>query len=287
MTHAIHGIDHAIIGVADLDAARDQYRRLGFAVTDRGRHVGWGTANYCVMFDHDYLELLGLIDPAAFTNGLDRFLADGEGGLGVVFATPDAEASHALLGSAGLVAPENALRELGRVIENGPDGQPVDLSFRNVHLAEGATPGLSAFLCQHLTPEKMRRPEWVAHPNTARGIISATIVIDDVTGAAEAYSRLFGTGAVTPTDTVIAVHTGRGVLMFATPYDLPNLHPDLDDEPRKRDHGLVALQIGIADRDAAAAVLDRNGVAYEREHNGDIIIGPQDACGVLIEFTAA
>ena len=286
MTHAINGIDHAIIGVADLEAARERFRRLGFAVTDRGRHVGWGTANYCVMFDDDYLELLGLIDPAAFTNGLDRFLEKGEGGLGVVFSTPDAEASHALLGAAGLVAPENALRNLGRVIENGPDGGPMELAFRNVHLADGATPGIPAFLCQHLTPEKMRRPDWLAHPNTARCILSATIVVDDVNAATEAYSRLFGSGAVTPTDTVIAVHTGRGVLMFATPYDLPNLHPDLDDEPRAHDHGLVALQIGVADRDRTAAVLEENGVAFDREQNGDLIVGPEEACGVLIEFTS-
>ena len=111
---------------------------------------------------------------------------EGEGGLGVVFSTPDAEASHALLGAAGLVAPENALRNLGRVIENGPDGGPVELAFRNVHLADGATPGIPAFLCQHLTPEKMRRPDWLAHPNTARCILSATIVVDDVNAATEA-----------------------------------------------------------------------------------------------------
>ncbi len=81
------GIDHAILGVRDLEAASAQWRRLGFTLTPRGRHVGWGTANYCVMFKSDYLELLGIVDPAKFTNDLDKFLAEREGLLGLAFAT--------------------------------------------------------------------------------------------------------------------------------------------------------------------------------------------------------
>jgi hypothetical protein len=39
----LDGIDHLIIGVRDLEAARARYARLGFNTTPRGRHVGWGT----------------------------------------------------------------------------------------------------------------------------------------------------------------------------------------------------------------------------------------------------
>ncbi|MEZ5904967.1 MAG: VOC family protein [Geminicoccaceae bacterium] len=51
---------------------------LGFNSAARG-HVGWATANYCIMFRDDYLELLGIVDPTGFTNGLDERLAAGEG----------------------------------------------------------------------------------------------------------------------------------------------------------------------------------------------------------------
>src|SRR5688572_19550272 len=68
MAREIAGIDHAIVGVRDLEQARASYQRLGFRVTPRGRHVGWGTANYCVMFERDYLELLGIVDDSQFTN---------------------------------------------------------------------------------------------------------------------------------------------------------------------------------------------------------------------------
>ena len=87
MARQIAGIDHAIVGVRDLEQARASYQRLGFQLTPRGRHVGWGTANYCVMFEGDYLELLGIVDPGQFTNQLDRFLAEREGLLALALRT--------------------------------------------------------------------------------------------------------------------------------------------------------------------------------------------------------
>lgn len=80
MTGAIGGFDHIIIGVADLDAACEAYRRLGFTLSPQGRHIGWGTANYCIMFESYYLELLGILDASQFTNNLDKRLEEnGEG----------------------------------------------------------------------------------------------------------------------------------------------------------------------------------------------------------------
>ncbi len=69
MIGPLRGIDHAIVGTDDLEAARALWQSLGFVVSPRGRHKGWGTGNYCVMFAHDYVELLGQIDPAGFDNG--------------------------------------------------------------------------------------------------------------------------------------------------------------------------------------------------------------------------
>src|SRR3546814_9908741 len=75
----LRGVDHVLVGVRNLEAARDTYRRLGFTVSPRGRHIGWGTANYCIMFPGDYIELLGIVDATQFTNNLNRFLASREG----------------------------------------------------------------------------------------------------------------------------------------------------------------------------------------------------------------
>ena len=43
---AIAGIDHTLVGVRDLEAARAAWEKIGLRLTPRGRHIGWGTGNY-------------------------------------------------------------------------------------------------------------------------------------------------------------------------------------------------------------------------------------------------
>ncbi len=82
----IAGIDHVIVAVHELENARTAWSRLGFTLSPRGRHIGQGTANYCVMFPSDYLELLGIVDAADSVERLDAFLARREGPMAVAFA---------------------------------------------------------------------------------------------------------------------------------------------------------------------------------------------------------
>src|SRR5215216_3577071 len=86
MRNGIAGIDHVIIGVRDLERARMGWTRLGFTLTPRGRHLGQGTANFCVMFPRDYLELLGFVEPDEHAQRLEAFLAGREGPMAVAFA---------------------------------------------------------------------------------------------------------------------------------------------------------------------------------------------------------
>jgi catechol 2,3-dioxygenase-like lactoylglutathione lyase family enzyme len=58
------GIDHAVVMVKDLDKAAENYKRLGFTVSPRGTHSAhMGSGNYTIMFDPDYMELLGVLTP--------------------------------------------------------------------------------------------------------------------------------------------------------------------------------------------------------------------------------
>src|SRR5579883_3194679 len=86
MQNGIAGIDHVIVGVRALEGARARWMRLGFTPTPRGRHLGQGTANYCVMFAADYIELLCLADPADTGQPLASFLARREGPMAAAFA---------------------------------------------------------------------------------------------------------------------------------------------------------------------------------------------------------
>src|SRR3546814_5983455 len=106
--------------VCSSDLARETYARLGFTVSPRGRHIGWGTANYCIMFPGDYIELLGIVDATQFTNNLNRFLESREGLLGVAFASDDVALAGRALRQAGIQPGEE--RDLKRILED-PDGE--------------------------------------------------------------------------------------------------------------------------------------------------------------------
>src|SRR5688572_33409714 len=104
MKHHLTNLDHPVIAVRDMNAARAVYERLGFTVPPRGRHPEWGTGNWCIQFANDYLELRGFCEPSAApqTRELLAFLARREGLMGIAFGTTGAQASHDSLAAAGL-----------------------------------------------------------------------------------------------------------------------------------------------------------------------------------------
>ena len=62
MLAGLHGLDHAVFLVRNLDAAALAWRALGFTLSPRGTHAAqWGTANHTLMLGADYLELLGVL----------------------------------------------------------------------------------------------------------------------------------------------------------------------------------------------------------------------------------
>ena len=280
----IAGIDHALIGVSDLERARADFERLGFTTTPRGRHVGWGTGNYTIMFEHDYVELLGVVDPDQYIHRLDEFLETGEGLLNVALATDDAEAAYRWLQMQGVDAapPEN----LQRVLET--DEGDETLRFHNVYLPPELTPGLNTFACQHLTPDQIRRPSWLSHPNGARGIAALTIVMDDLSGVREAYSTLFGEEAVTGDERKgnITVDTGHDELWFATPKTFPERHYDKNINPDMSLPHLAALTLEVAEPQATSLYLSGQQVAYERDSTDAVIVSADEACGTFLVFAA-
>jgi hypothetical protein len=81
--------DHLIVVAADIDEAGEAlFRGLGLASTPGGRHQGLGTGNRIVPLGPDYIEIMGVVDPAeAAQSELGRWVAaraDTGGGLGAL-----------------------------------------------------------------------------------------------------------------------------------------------------------------------------------------------------------
>jgi catechol 2,3-dioxygenase-like lactoylglutathione lyase family enzyme len=279
MANYIGGIDHAIVGVRDLEQARASFARLGFHTTPLARHAGRGTGEHCLMFAEDYVELCGIIDPAGDSDSLGRFLAAGEGLWSLALRTTDPEGTHAAWRAAGL--DPGVVEDDGRTMEPG-----LELRCKDVMLETAVTGGVPLFACAHLEPERLRRPEWLGHPNGARAIGSVTVVVEEPAALVDPMSKVFGSTSVTETDDTLAVHTGRNILLFATPDDLDMLHPELEAHVHAEHPTLAALSVLVPDLARTAAVLDRHDVAYRQDASGAIAIAPEHSHGVMLEFVA-
>ncbi len=278
----IAGIDHVIVGVRDLETARRSWRRLGFALTPRGRHIDQPTGNYCIMFPSDYIELLGIVGPADSPHRLGNFLAWRKGLMGVAFAPVGSTAEAATALSRRGLHP-SAPRPLAREIEL-PEGTALP-RFSLVSLPAEETPGLDSFLCDHLTPELMRREEWLDHPNGATGLMAVHILVENTASLLPAYDRLFGIAQVTTTDAVAAVHVGRHRLVFSTPDDFQTMHPGFDRDADFPLPGIIALELGIDRRERTAAHLTARQVAFTEMPDGSLAVPARAANGAILLFS--
>ena len=285
MYNGIRSIDHPLIAVADMESSRATYEKLGFNVPPRGSHIEWGTGNWCIMFANDYLELRGILDPERYTLGLEDVLASyGEGLSGIAFGTEGAEISHA------------------KMIENGLEPKPVRYLTRNFEIPEGwlkpkfalcfphdndITGLMHVVLCDHLTPELIRKPEYLIHPNDVQSIISATGIIDDIDAVMETQTRLLGADAVRRDGNQLILTTPTGQFIKLMPKaefeaEYQGLAKQLDDHSSY----LTALSLQVGDLNITKATLTTNGVPYVEVGSDAIRVPASSACGVVLEFVA-
>lgn len=282
--NVIESLDHPVVAVNDLDASRSIYEKLGFTVPPRGSHIEWGTGNLCIMFADDYLEMRGIIDADRFLMHMDEHLEKfGEGLMGVAFRTDDVASSYASLIEHGVETPEP--RRLTRNFEH-PEGwtQP---SFELCVPAPDAIEGLMhVVVLQHLTPELIRRPDYLQHANTATGVNSLSGVIFDKERVASKMTKLLGEEAVEASDDGVhlTVPTGQRIHLLLPRYfeDAFGGGPAQYEFPK-----LSVMEIRVNDLPATKATLTANNVNYVQVDQGSIRVAASDTCGVILDFTEA
>ena len=277
MRRTIRGIDHVVIAVRDLDGAQRTYERLGFGLTPRGFHT-LGSANHCIMFGSDYIELLALPQPHPALGYYADFLAKGEGLAALALATGSADAAYAELAAAGIAAdPPLDFSRPVRLAEGERDA-----SFRIVQLPPALTPGCRSFLCQHYTRELVWRPEYQTHPLGVIGLAAVAVVAEDVVAAAQGYGRLFD-AVPTQIDEGVLVATGSAPIALTTRGKLGRRLSGVELPTRVRPM-VAALFLRVADRAASAAVLRRSGANPIALPDGSFAVGAGDAHGVALVF---
>ncbi len=190
-------LDHAGLAGPDLVALHAQYTALGFTLTPLARQSGrlqagapvvpWGTANRCAMLRDGYIELLGIVDPTAPANGLDRFLARYAGLHILALGIDDEDASLARLRRAGLDVP--GVLHLERPVDSA---DPEGLQARFARLPLPDAPEGRIQLIRHLTPEAIWQERFMRHANRAVALDAVILAVADPAETAARFSRLAG-----------------------------------------------------------------------------------------------
>ncbi len=280
-------IDHAIIAVHDLDAARAIFGRLGFTLTPVAYHP-FGTANALVQLDGNYIELLGVVDPAripvpepggfSFAAFNRDYLARREGFSMLAFQSTDADADRADFAANGLHDfPPMTFRRLAR----DPRGDDREVGFSSAFTSDPRIPEAGFFTCQHHNPDRFWWPEFQAHANGARAIDAAVMACRDPADYHIFFTYLTGQHDMRSDSLMVSFDLGPNRLELLTPMAakaMAGVDVAADARPR-----FVALRIAVADLATTAIALRGNGVPFS-EGMGRLIVPPEAACGVALVF---
>jgi catechol 2,3-dioxygenase-like lactoylglutathione lyase family enzyme len=274
MRRHLQGVDHVVLAVRDLDKAQRAYARMGFTLTPRGLH-SLGSQNHCLMFGRDYVELLAVPVPHPANRHYTEFLRRGEGLAGIAFATDDAAGLHGEFAADGITAA--APLEFSRPVEGLGEAR-----FRVVQLPAGTTPGLHAFACQHLSRDLVWRAAYQRHANGALGLAAIAVVVEDPPVAAAEYARLLAQVPQRIAEGLL-LRSGGAPIAIASRGKLGQRLRGVGLPPRPRPLA-AALFVRVADREATAAVLRRNGFAPVALADGSFAVGAEQAHGVAVVF---
>ncbi len=188
-----------------LDDALTPWKRLGFMMTPRGRHM-LGSNNHLAVCGTNYLKSLGVQLGSMCTGVLDW-----PAGLnGLAFKINDADATYGGIHAAGL--PAQAFFQPVEAL-----GESQDAAFRTVGIERNAALSGCVFFCQHLTPGLVWNGSWQRHGNGALGLSRATIAAEDPAGPASLLSRMFGWNAVPRRDYGDSMAAGLAQVAILTP----------------------------------------------------------------------
>lgn len=278
MKRAVKGIDHVVVMVAGIDAAEAAYRRLGFQVQPRGFHTKLGTANHLMIFDTDYFEILGIVAPTEFNAERREWLKGGGGLANVALATDGADISYEAFKTAGL--DPDAPLAFDRAVEVA--GKTEHASFRTVRIPKTNMPVVGFFVCEHLTPQFVYRPEWARHPNGARGIAGVTMIAEDPARWAPELGKYFGRAAVRRDGDGLVVDTGTQPVRYLTRRDYGRRYPGIA-PVRPGDHPAL-LGVRVNSLAGCEALLQHNGVSVLKPDRSRLLVPPAAAADLALEF---
>jgi hypothetical protein len=238
-----------------------------------------GSGNYTIMFDPDYMELLGVLTSTEHNAPARAYLAKhGDGIERVAFTAVDSAAGAEEIRARGYtpIGPTDFERPVTM-----PDGTLSAAKFRTFQWPTTEAPGgVRIFACQHKTRGTVWIPELMKHANGARCLRQVLIATQDAAKDAAHLSRMIDREARNEPDGAVAVPSGanRADFVFLTRDQLAKRYPGvaLAGLPERGGAGLVIA----ADLTQAEKALGSSGI----RSGGSICVPPAAANGTLLVF---
>lgn len=284
--NSLPGIDHPLMLVRDIEAARAFYARLGFTLTPVGLHP-WGTNTSLAVLERSALELMSIYDetlldglaagPFRFGRHMRDALAEREGISLIALHSADTRADGAAMVARG-IASQGPIDFRRRVKPPGADWDEAEVSLEI--LLDAALPRASHFLAKQHKPHLLWVPEWMRHANGARFVAGVTYLADEPEPVLDRLGRMFGAPARCAAGWEIA--TGQGVFRVVRTADwgaefgevpCPLTTPG---EPAG-----VAIDVAVADTVTAASILAQAEISTTPTPRG-LAIRDITACGNLV-----
>lgn len=281
------GLDHLVIGVADLDAAGEFYARLGFRVGARNRHP-WGTENRIVQFPGAFLELITIGDGTAIPPHGQRLfsfgafvrdaLARGEGMSMLVLESRDSRADAEGFRRAGIGDFESFFFERQA---KRPDGSEVRVAFSLAFAENSAARECAFFVCQQHEPQNFWNPVFQQHENGASGLAATFMVAAEPLAQRDFLSAFSGAGAIETADGGLRLDLPRGRLEVLTPKVAGALLGE--DEAKRAEPRFAGFAVTVPDLARVEANLGRQGVVHRRGERS-LVVPPSSGLGCAIVF---
>lgn len=284
-------LDHVVIAVRNLEAAKRLYSQLGFVLSENGRHPT-GTENSAIFLRDGYLELIAPYDtslsggPLGGGHGYAEYLKQGEG----------ARAAGLEIASAGQTARD--LRAAGLKIK-GPNAgtisrpgekQPPPPRWWTISFVD-QLPARPFFLIQYATAPAptnaaAAEPPSPANPNSASSLSSLLVVVDDLESAAAAYRNI---GKNSDREIPLPEFGAAGkeiILERGSIFLLRAIDPSgaAARRLRARGEGILAVRLGVTDLEQARRSIAGRNVSKDKR---SVLVSPENAAGVWLEFQTA
>lgn len=271
-------LDHTVINVRyAMDSAARCFDDLGFYLTERGYH-SLGSINHLMMFELDYLELIGLPAEAEHRPSGRPDIQNAAVGInGLVFKTANADETFSHLQAIGMAA--DPPKSFSRPVDL-PTGRQ-DARFRTVHVRGDVFPGGRVYFCEHHTPELVWRPEWQTHRNGALKTREFVIASEEFEREAEAMGRLLRV-PVSGNDAARAVAIDRCVVSFVSPGAYQARYGALASEQAGRSSLFGAIVIEVGQLAAVRAMVAGWPVPVIVEADRIVVRQPEFDC--VLEF---